>query len=211
MGSRTPCTAVLVPIKSFALAKQRLASVASATERGELSRFMAARVISAAGDLAAFVACDDDIVEEWAVEQGAVVVRSDGLDLNAAVTLGMNHVQGRGFQQVVVAHGDLPLATSFASVASFNGITLVPDTAGSGTNVACVPVGVGFRVRYGEGSFERHLAEAARCAEASGVAYRVLRDEALALDIDTPSDLNAAARLAGDLAAMLGRHAWALT
>ncbi|NBO33598.1 MAG: hypothetical protein EBV02_04410 [Actinobacteria bacterium] len=67
--------AVVVPIKSFRLAKGRLAQVLNDAEREELARLTAQRVVEAAAGCALFVVCDDDDVAEWAAGVGARVVR----------------------------------------------------------------------------------------------------------------------------------------
>ena len=66
--------------------------------------------MAAAGELPTFVACDDDEVAAWADEHGAEVLWSPGLGLNGAVDAGRATIAGKGFDHVVVAHSDLPLA-----------------------------------------------------------------------------------------------------
>ena len=56
-------------------------------------------------------------------------------------------------------------------------------------NVLGLPVGCGFEFAYGEGSFDRHLAEAQRLSEAAGLEVTVLQDQNLAWDVDEPADL----------------------
>jgi 2-phospho-L-lactate guanylyltransferase len=101
------------------------------------------------------------------------------------VTDGVAHLAAAGFERVVVAHGDLPLAQRLQWVAGFDGVTLVPDRHDDGTNVICVPAGSGFRFGYGPGSFRRHGEEARRL----GLAVRVVREPALGWDVDLPADL----------------------
>ncbi len=179
---------MLVPVKSFRLAKIRLAPALSDSEREELARTMATRVLAAAaaGALPAAVVCDDDDVARWAETHGAEVIWRPGLGLNGAVSDGIAHLQSaRGAIEVVVAHGDLPLADDFTRVTGFAGITLVPDRHDDGTNVLCVPTGVGFTFAYGPASFTRHRDEADRLR----LPYRVLRDPRLGWDVDVPADL----------------------
>ena len=63
--------ALLVPVKAFTHAKQRLASVLQPDERARLARWMAARVLASPDGLPIFVACDDEDVRAWAEQQGA--------------------------------------------------------------------------------------------------------------------------------------------
>jgi len=132
-----------------------------------------------------WVVCDDDEVAAWAAEAGATVLWRPGRGLNAAVSDGVEHLAGLDFDQVIVAHADLPHAVDLAWVADFDGVTLVPDRHDDGTNVACVPTAAGFRFAYGAQSFARHQGEAQRL----GLALRVEREARLGWDVDLPADL----------------------
>lgn len=176
---------VLVPVKAFKDAKARLASVLGAAERERLARWTSARVLAAAGELPTYVACDDDQVAAWATEHGASILWHPGVGLNAAVNNSVAELRDAGVTDVIVAHGDLPRAHSFAALAQPGTLTLVPDRRGDGTNVIALPTDMPFQFSYGPGSFQRHLDSAI----AAGLSVRVRRDPRLALDIDTPSDL----------------------
>lgn len=177
--------ALLVPVKSFAFAKLRLAPVMGAAGRAELARELAARVLAAGRPLATFVACDDDEVAEFAVGAGAAVLWTPGRGLSGAVGAAVAHLGGRGFDLVVVAHGDLPFVPPLAEFGTPGRVTLAPDRAHDGTNVLAVPARSGFRFAYGRGSFARHEAEAVRL----GLGVDVVEDWRLATDVDHPSDV----------------------
>jgi 2-phospho-L-lactate guanylyltransferase len=178
-------TGVLVPVKSFADAKVRLAPALDERSRAALARGMASIVVAAAAPLPVAVVCDDETVAEWARSVGAEVFWRPERGLNGAVADGVSRFGADGFDRVVVAHADLPLAEDLAWVADHDGATLVPDRRDDGTNVICVPTGCGFGFSYGPGSFRRHLAEAERL----GLKPRVVREPRLGWDIDTPGDL----------------------
>ena len=177
--------AVLIPVKSFAVAKLRLAEVLVPARRAELARQMATAVLRAAGAVPAAVVCDDDEVRSWAVDHGAEAIWTPGLGLNGAVEAGVAHLARGGATRVIVAHADLPLARDLSWVGRFGGITLVPDRHGDGTNVLSVPAAAGFRFSYGGGSFARHRATAIR----SGLPVRIVPDVELGWDVDVPDDL----------------------
>lgn len=177
--------AVLVPVKAFAHAKQRLSDALDPTARQALTMAMAATVLRAAGPLRTAVVCDDDDVRAWAEAHGAEAIWTPELGLNGAVEAGVAHLARRGVERVVVAHADLPLATDLAWLADGDGVTLVPDRHGDGTNVACVPSGAGFAFAYGAGSFTAHRAEAGRL----GLTVRLVPDRRLGWDVDLPADL----------------------
>ncbi|MET0903877.1 MAG: 2-phospho-L-lactate guanylyltransferase [Acidimicrobiales bacterium] len=187
----TNAAAVLVPVKAFAQAKQRLADVLDATARRELAMAMAQTVLHAAGDLRTAVVCDDHEVRTWAEAQGAEVVWTPGLGLNGAVEAGIAHLARRGTERVVVAHADLPLATDLTWLTDSDAATFVPDRHHDGTNALCIPAGAGFVPAYGAGSFRVHRAEAARL----GLVARLVPDAALGWDVDVPADLDVPAHL----------------
>jgi 2-phospho-L-lactate guanylyltransferase len=180
--------AVLVPIKGFAAAKARLDGALDAEARASLAQELAATVIAAAAPLPVLVVCDDDDVAGFARRHGTDVLRQRRPGLNAAVAEGVEHLAGAGVERVVIAHADLPRATKLADLADgesdgeSDGVVLVPDRHGDGLTV---PTGVGFRFSYGPGSFAAHRAEAERL----GLEVRVVEDDDLGWDIDTPADL----------------------
>lgn len=186
MGHLDGCV-VLMPVKAFADGKARLAPTLDRNGRAELCRMMAGRVLEAAAPLAVAVVCDDPEVAAWAVANGAMVLPEPGRGLNGAVEAGVARLEALGAAEVLVAHADLPMARGLARLAGFDGVTLVPDRRDDGTNVVCLPAGVGFRFAYGPGSFGRHRAEAERL----GLPYRVVRQPDLAWDVDVPSDIPA--------------------
>jgi 2-phospho-L-lactate guanylyltransferase len=189
VGTNAP--ALLVPVKAFALAKQRLAEVLDGAARRALAVAMAETVLRAAGDLRVAVVCDDDEVRAWAESQGAEAIWTPDLGLNGAVEAGIAHLARRGTAQVIVAHADLPLARDLRWLADTEGATLVPDRHLDGTNVLCIPTGSGFTPAYGAGSFRAHQAEAARL----GLVTRLVPDPALGWDVDVPADLVVPAEL----------------
>ena len=177
--------AVLVPVKSFAEAKVRLAPALAPDERAALAKAMAERVLAARRRLPAAVVCDDVEVADWARGQGVLVVWEPGQGLNGAVEAGVAQLASLGVEKVIVAHADLPLASDLTWVADFDGVTLVPDRFDDGTNVACVPADGCFRFSYGPGSFARHVAETERL----GIELRVVHEPTLGWDVDVPADL----------------------
>lgn len=177
--------AVVVPVKSFELAKTRLADSLQAPERRSLARDMATSVITAAHPLPTWVVCHDHDIARWAMDLGARVLWRSQTGLNRSVTAAVDVLARLGVETVIVAHGDLPLARSLAWVAEFDGVTIVRDRRGHGSNVLAVPTGVGYRFAYGEGSAARHQAEAERL----DLPVRLIDDDALGWDVDVADDL----------------------
>jgi 2-phospho-L-lactate guanylyltransferase len=177
-------SAVLVPVKSFGVAKRRLTGWLSDDDRQRFARWMAERVLAAAPPQPVFVACDDEAVADWAEAHGAHVLWGPGLGLNGAIDHGIDTMAGKGIDHVTVAHGDLPLPQGLAGVAIADHVVLISDRRRDGTNVLSRPTALALRAEYGGGSFRRHLA----AGLASGAPVVVRRDARLSIDVDTVDD-----------------------
>ena len=182
--------AVVIPVKSFALAKGRLSQALAPDEREALARDCATTVLTAAAPLAVYVVCDDPSVEEWARLHGAHIVHCTTPGLDSAVSAGRVAVQHDGYDHIVVAHADLPLATSFQHIARENMVSLVTDRHRDGTNVLSFPIASPFTTAYGPGSFDNHV----RIAQQAGLSVEVINDVHLQLDLDTADDLQELSR-----------------
>lgn len=177
---------MLIPIKAFHQAKQRLEPRLGSADRERLARWTAEQVLAAAGELPTYVVCDDLLVARFATDHGATVLWEEHQGLNGAVANGVASLAERGHEHVIVVHGDLPRPTLLASLARADTVTLAPDLRLDGTNVLSFPTRSGLTISYGAGSFRRHLAAAAQI----GAAVWVVHDQFLALDIDYPADLD---------------------
>jgi 2-phospho-L-lactate guanylyltransferase len=180
---------VVVPIRSFADAKLRLADRLSEAQRADLLRSCATRVVEAAAPLPVVVVTSAPDVREWARALGVDVIADGDAGLDAAADAGRAHLQASGLVRALVAHADLPRAGPLVPLAGDGDrplVTLVPCHRDDGTNVCSIPVAMPFRFRYGPGSFRRHAAEARRL----GAGLRVVRRPDLAFDVDVPADLD---------------------
>ena len=180
--------AVVIPIRSFEAGKSRLGTELDAGRRAELLRAMAENVVTAAGSMRVAVVSNAGEVRRWAAELGLTVIDDPGT-LNLAAAAGLGWADVAGFDRVVVAHADLPLATSLAPMAADGRrpvVTAVPCHRDDGTPVLSLPTtATNFVFAYGPGSFRRHAA----AARAAGLAFRVRRDGRLGRDVDAPEDL----------------------
>lgn len=177
--------AVLVPLRSFWTGKARLSAVLDRAGRSALIELMAGRVVDAAHDLDVLIVHDSFEVERWAAERGAAALRPTQPGLNRAVTSGRTHLASLGYDQVIIAHADLPYATDLRVMLTGDPVTIVTDRVGDGTNVLCIPTGLDFEFAYGPGSFDHHCST----ARALGFEPQVIDDPGLAWDVDHPDDL----------------------
>ena len=188
-------TGVVVPIRAFALGKARLADQLDPAARAALGRRLAEGVVGAAAGLEVLVVSSDDDVRTWAHTVNVDAIDDPG-SLDAAADAGRAQLKVRGCSRIVVAHADLPFATTFSGVVRDGSqpvVAAVPCHRDDGTPVLSVPAHIDFAFAYGPGSFRRHAAEARRL----GVGFRVVRDRNLAFDVDLPDDLELLTPTAG--------------
>lgn len=178
-------TAVLLPLRSLRDGKLRLASSHDADTRARLIDHMASTVVAAAHDLDVLVVHEDEEVVDWAESRGARALRPTTPGLNAAITEGRDLLRTLGYERLIVAHGDLPLADDLRRVDRGSGMSIVSDRHGDGTNVLCLPTSIDFTFAYGPGSFAAHMEIATRL----GIEPDVLHDRRLSWDVDHPDDL----------------------
>ena len=196
MDRAGPRLVVAVPVKDLTHAKQRLTSVLSAVERGELARAMLHDVLQA------LAAASLDCV--WVVTRdpaAAAIARSLGAEPltevenrghTAAVALAQAEAARRGARVFLTVPGDVPCVTADELGQIVDGVrdgapVFVPSRSGAGTNGVALAPPDAMPLTFGEPSFARHL-EAAR---ARGLTPRVLTLPGLGLDIDAPEDLTA--------------------
>lgn len=184
---------VLLPVKDFSHAKQRLASLLSARQRAELARAMLTDVL---GTIAA-AKRPDRVVVFTASEAVTELVRPFEFDIvqevqvrghSAAVNQMVDELSFQSSHILSVA-GDLPTMTSVELDALFDaandGVSLVSSRDGTGTNAALFVMPSRIRMEYGEDSLQRHL----KNATSAGYPARVIRLPGMEFDIDTPEDL----------------------
>ncbi len=178
---------VVVPVRSFLGAKERLADRLSGPARADLARSLATHVVAAAAPLPVVVVSSAPEVRSWARDLGAEVLDDPGTGLDAAAIAGCAHLAELGYDRAIVAHADLPDAGPLAPLvadADPDTVVLVPCHRDDGTNVCSVPLPNTFEFAYGPGSFRRHVATATRL----GFIVEVVRRADLAFDVDVPAD-----------------------
>lgn len=188
--------AVIVPMKPFDLAKQRLRPAVNDGERVALARAMLVHVLSTvtasgAGDLRVLVSADPDVLA-LAPEHGFTSLIEETAGYNDAVRQAILWSQIQGATAALILPADLPqLAPSdvrdLASLAGHapRAVVIAPDAAETGTNALLLRPPDLFQPSFGPGSFCRHL----ELACALGINAVIHRHNHLARDVDLPSDL----------------------
>lgn len=188
----------VVPSKGPVGAKQRLSSVMAAELRGALALAMLEDVLEALAGVPeltgiAVVTADPHAAKVAHGFGARVLPESAAQGHTAAITTATHRLRTEGVAAMLALPGDIPLVTSTEIGALLLARTVGPcfvivpawDERGSNAVLAAPPGLV--PLKYGDDSFLPHLAK----AEALGVKPSILRLPGIALDIDTPSNLQA--------------------
>jgi 2-phospho-L-lactate guanylyltransferase len=188
-------TWVVVLIKDFNSAKQRLQPALSPRSRRALARKNAELAVraAAAGDHVLVVAGSDqvaDLAAKWGAE---VLLEPRAEGQNVAARRGLNRAVEQGAAAVLLLSSDLPLVTAEAVRALLNDAAghespvamAAPAVGRGGTNALYLRPPDAIGLHFGDDSLAKFLHE----AEARGVAFVVHHSDAMALDVDEPADL----------------------
>ena len=188
-------TWVIVLIKDFDSAKQRLGGVLDPKARRELARANAERAIvaAAAGDSSLVVAGSPEVVAiaERFGAHALLEPRPEGQ--NVAARRGIARAVEGGAEAVVLLSSDLPLVTpeavrellEAARAVAAPAAVAVPAVGRGGTNALYLNPPGAISLHFGADSLEAFRRE----AESKGVNFVLHHSEAMALDLDEPDDL----------------------
>jgi 2-phospho-L-lactate guanylyltransferase len=192
-------TAAVLPVKTLALAKQRLGATVADPLRRALAEAMAFDVMLALARAEAveqtIVVTAERAIAEHARGVGAVVIADRMQEgQSQAAALGIEAAQTAGMERVLCVPGDCPALDPLeldALLAREPGagadVVVVPDRHGTGTNGLLLTPPGAIAPGFGPGSCERHR----RLAAAAGATCSVQRLPSLLLDVDTGADLAA--------------------
>ena len=188
-------TWVVVLVKDFDSAKERLRPAMGTKSRRQLARRTAhlAVTAAAAGDRILVVTGSEEVGEMAASWGAAVLLEQREEGQNAAAERGIAHARAGGAGAVLLLSSDLPLVTRDAirtllQVASKNQppvVVAVPAIGRGGTNALYLRPPDAVAMHFGDDS----LAKFREDAQARGVKFVVHHSDAIALDLDEPSDL----------------------
>jgi 2-phospho-L-lactate guanylyltransferase len=186
---------ILVPVKNLSNAKQRLTAILDQVARTELARAMVLDVFDAIAKWPqrppVSVVTSDPFAASEARRRGFEIIPDPAnLGETDAIELATRVCEGNGVSTTMVLPGDIPLLTHAELIeiweaAPAEGSVLVPAADGRGTNAALRRPAALFPLRFGNDSFQPHLA----AARATGKPCVVLSLPGIGLDVDNPADL----------------------
>lgn len=191
---------ILVPIKDLCNAKQRLSPALTRERRTALARAMAEDVFDTLAPFAANPGVAIVSGDMWASQQAkarkfTIVLDTEQAGETAAIEMATTFCGGQGVDFNVVFPADIPLITSDEVCAVLNlmperGCVIVPAADNRGTNaILRRPFDI-IPLRFGNDSFQPHLA----AAKATGQEVIVRQFPGIGLDVDRPDDLLALMR-----------------
>lgn len=188
-------TWVVVLVKDFDSAKQRLGPALDAESRRALARRNAERAVraAAAGDHRLVVTGSQEVVDmaKGLGAQALLEPRQEGQ--NVAAKRGIAYAVAGGAGAVVLLSSDLPLVTTksvrellqVSAQIDTPAVVAVPAVGRGGTNALYLRPPDAITLHFGADSLESFRRE----AEARGVNFVTHQSEAMALDLDEPDDL----------------------
>jgi 2-phospho-L-lactate guanylyltransferase len=191
-------TVAVVPVKNLTGAKQRLAARLGSSERRTLVLLMLEDILQTLRQVpelsGILVVTREGEVASRAARFGAEVLEEPVNDgYSSAVARAARELSRRGAPSMLTIPGDVPAATSdeiarlLEASRAAPSIVLAPSRDGRGTNAALVSPPTAFELRFGEPSFEAHVAR----AREMGLVTEIVRLSGLGLDLDSPDDLDA--------------------
>jgi 2-phospho-L-lactate/phosphoenolpyruvate guanylyltransferase len=186
---------VVIPVKPFIYAKQRLAHLLQETERAALARVMLEDLLGTLSSCArvtgVLLVGQPAALGEIAQRHGCEVLAEQERGLSRAVTQAAVSLAARGMPSMLMLPGDVPLAgvheidILIAGHEQSGGVTLVSDREGFGTNALAVDLPARVPFLFGRESFAAHCA----AAREAGLTVQVLDLPGISFDIDLPEDL----------------------
>jgi 2-phospho-L-lactate guanylyltransferase len=204
----------IIPVKRFGFAKQRLLDALDRPQRATLVRAMLADVLSAVTDARAvervIVVTGEGRAERSALLHSRrvttpleVLREPHDTGHSSAATLGIIRAKALGAECAALLPSDCPLLAPDELEEAIGRmrpgrVAVVPDRHGTGTNALILAPADAIAPAFGPGSLTRHVER----GDAAGHEVAVEPLGSLALDLDTPADLEA---LAGELEREPGR------
>jgi 2-phospho-L-lactate guanylyltransferase len=208
---------ILVPVKNLSGAKQRLASLLDQKLRTELAQAMLHDVLSALGSWTnrpdvAVVSSDPFAVKLARVYDFEVIPDPANPGETGAIEMATQICVERGIANTLVIPADIPLMQSWEleeilQQAPPEGSVLVPAADGRGTNAAYRSPAALFPLRFGNDSFKPHHA----AAQATNKPCVVLHLPGIAVDVDSPEDLQQLVSHPGETRAQKLAREWGVS
>jgi 2-phospho-L-lactate guanylyltransferase len=205
---------LLIPFKSLATAKQRLAEALDQRQRSQLAEAMLRDVMTAAagvlGRIDVALVTSDSRAQAMAREFGFMVIEDIRNESEtAAIEMATAWCEQRGYDTTLVTPADIPLITSdellrVLDAAPDEGAVFVPAYDRRGSNCILRRPAALIPLRFGNDSFLPHCEAMKR----TGKELVILEMPGIGLDIDNPHELKLLVQRDGDTNAQCLLRSW---
>jgi 2-phospho-L-lactate/phosphoenolpyruvate guanylyltransferase len=205
---------LLIPFKSLATAKQRLAEALIAQQRSQLAEAMLRDVLHAAsgvtGRIDVAVVTGDPRAQSMARELGFIVIEDERNESEtAAIAMATAWSEEHGYETTIVVPADIPLIAAdelhrVLDAAPDEGAVIVPAYDRRGSN--CIlrrPASI-IPLRFGNDSFLPHCEAMKR----TGKELVILEMSGIGLDVDNPQELDLLVEREGNTHAQRLLRSW---
>ncbi|MGH6878348.1 MAG: 2-phospho-L-lactate guanylyltransferase [Rhizomicrobium sp.] len=182
---------IVIPVKPFAEAKQRLSPVMAPEARAKLVADMFKHVFATArlvveAQAVIVLSRDRDVLALAEAGRATALIETTRPDLNAALSQAAQFGRANGASKLLILVSDLPLLCKSDLVAMIEQTCVVaPDRHGRGTNALLWPASASPGFHFGENSFALHCA----AARTAGFDPQIVSRRGLGSDVDLPEDL----------------------
>jgi 2-phospho-L-lactate guanylyltransferase len=205
---------ILIPVKNLSVAKQRLSPVLDQASRTELAQDMLHDVVSAIAAWPNRPPCSLVTGDPFAIDLAnkydfEIIPDPVNPGETGAIEMATELCVARGIAFTLVIPADIPLIRAreleqIFQQAPMEGSVLAPAGDGRGTNAAFRRPANLFPLRFGNDSFQPHLA----AAHATGKDCIVLQLPGIAIDVDNPEDLQRLLAQSGETSAQSLLRQW---
>jgi 2-phospho-L-lactate/phosphoenolpyruvate guanylyltransferase len=207
---------LLIPFKSLATAKQRLAEALDSSQRSQLAEAMLRDVLTAASGVRDLVdvaiVTGDSRAQQLAADHGFLVIEDTRNESEtAAIEMATQWAEEHGYDTTIVVPADIPLIAAeelhrVLDAAPEEGAVFVPAYDRRGSN--CIlrrPASI-IPLRFGNDSFLPHCEAMTK----TGKELVIVEMEGIGLDIDNPHELEMLVRREGDTHAQRLLRSWGI-
>ncbi len=205
---------LLIPFKSLATAKQRLAEALDRRQRSQLAEAMLRDVMAAAagvlGHIDVALVTGDARAQALAKDLGFMVIEDERNESEtAAIETATAWCEQQGYDTTIVVPADIPLITSdelqrVLDAAPEEGAVFVPAYDRRGSNCILRRPAAIIPLRFGNDSFLPHC----EAMQRAGKELVILEMSGIGLDIDNPHELELLVQRAGDSHAQRLLRSW---
>jgi 2-phospho-L-lactate guanylyltransferase len=207
---------LLIPFKSLATAKQRLAAALDQRQRSLLAEAMLCDVMAAAAGVAdridVALVTGDARAQALAREFGFLVIEDERNESEtAAIAMATVWCEARGYDTTLIAPADIPLMTSaelhrVLDAAPEEGAVFVPAYDRRGSNCILRRPASLIPLRFGNDSFLPHC----EAMKKTGKELVILEMAGIGLDIDNPHELEMLVAREGETRAQSLLRSWSI-